>query len=48
MLLSALPFVETLAIWWEPKRGAAIAGIVDQRKFSGNENGTASVGSTFG
>ena len=22
-----LPFVETLAFWWEPKRGAAIAGI---------------------
>ena len=34
MLLSALPIVKTLAIWWKPKRGAANSGLVDQRKVN--------------
>ena len=42
-----LPFVETLAFWWEPKRGAAIAGIRPE-EVQWYENGTAPVGSTFG
>ena len=34
VLQSALPIVKTLAIWWEPKRGAANSGLVDQRKVN--------------